>query len=414
MQERRWAGLPAIVLCAIAAGISYYLFARGVKLERNIEQGSDFCSAVFQASCDATLLSDYSKLFGVSFAAWGAAYYVTLLVLVLLSISLRGLMHRQLLTAAIVVNLGGIVVSGYLSWLLLSAKVAFCPLCFLTHVLNLLLLPTLLLFRGGGPGSVAADVASGLNFVFATRSKTTIENTARALAIVASLLVGVVVFEWFMLRSGSGVQSAAAPQQIIDNIMQTYMDEGVVEIAIGPDDPRMGPANAPLQLVVFGDFECPSCKANERRLERLMAALGDQLSIVFKHAPLSSECNPNVAANPHAYACGAALAGIAANMQGKFGPFHNAVYHLPGAPTPSAIEEVAQQLGLDVERLKRDMESDAAKEKLKQDVELAGKLKVILTPSMFLNGRALNNATAMHLGIIAQELLAGRQPPSGN
>jgi protein-disulfide isomerase len=95
-------------------------------------------------------------------------------------------------------------------------------------------------------------------------------------------------------------------------------------------------------------------------------------------------------------------------LQGQFVPFHDALFHLPGAPTPQAIESTAAGLGLDVARLRRDMESQAVRDRLKQDVELAARLKIVLTPSMFLNGRQINSALAIHLGTLCNELLKSR------
>lgn len=409
MQGKRWAGMIALVLCAVAGGISYYLFARGIELAKSGTLDSDFCSAVFDASCDATLLSGYSRFLGLSVAAWGAIYYGVIAVLILLGFVLRDLLHRQALSAALALNIFGLVFSGYLSWLMLSGQVSRCPLCFVTHVLNVALFPMLLWFRGKGLKSIFEDIAAGFAKVFSPRARMTVEDTARTLAFALVSLIAVVGFQWFVLQSrpASG-RTAALPDEIIANIMQAYMDEQVVEIPVAPGDPRLGSPDAPLQLVVFSDFECPSCKANERRLERLVASFGDRISIVYKNAPLSSDCNPGVLTNPHPHACNAAYAGIAAHLQGRFVPFHNALFHLPGAPTPQAIENTAISLGLDVARLKADMGSQQVRDRLKQDVDLAARLKIVLTPSMFLNGRQINSALAIHLGTLCNELLKNR------
>ncbi len=416
MQERRWAGMPALVLCAVAFGVSYYLFSRGVKLANSTAAGADFCSTVFQTSCDGTLLSEYSNFLGMSFAAWGAVYYLALFVLVLFSGLLRHIMHRQALSAAILLNLGGLVISGYLTWLLLSNKVPFCPLCFFTHVLNLLLFPTLLLFRGGTLGSVFGDAAKGIDFVFAGRAQSSPENAARALALLCTVLVGLVGYEWFALRAAP--QTAIAPitsvpvteGTLLQNLMAAYFDADPVDIPAGPSDPREGPADAPLQLVVFSDFECPSCKSNANLLARLVQAFGDKISIVYKNYPLSSECNPNIPSNPHPNACNAALGGIAAHMQGKFVPYHHLVYGAPGAPTAQYVEQSAQRIGLDMGKWNADKISEAARAALQADIDLAAKLRVTGTPALYLNGRFLASPISPHVGVIAQQLLTGTTP----
>src|SRR5215203_6618816 len=86
---------------------------------------------------------------------------------------------------------------------------------------------------------------------------------------------------------------------------------------IGPDDHVDGPADAPLELVMYGDFQCPYCAAAQGILRRVRTRLGDQLRFSFRHLPLD-EVHPD--------ARRAAEASEAAAAQGLFWEMHDALF----------------------------------------------------------------------------------------
>ena len=120
--------------------------------------------------------------------------------------------------------------------------------------------------------------------------------------------------------------------------------------------PALGPDQAPVTLVVFSDFECPWCTKEAPILQKLLAQNQDRLRIVFKHAPLPS----------HSRAEGAALAAIAAQLQGKFWPMHDALF--AGAPwTAETIQSAALKAGLNMELFRLDQAGTEAAARLAKD-----------------------------------------------
>ncbi len=415
MQSRKWAGAASVLLIAAGLGISLYLFARGNQLTQG-PAVSDFCNAVFDTSCDATLTSEYGHALGLSVAGWGVVYFAALAALVLGGIALRSVLLRAALAGALLLNLAGLVVSGYLAWLIVSGKVPVCPLCLVTHATNVLLFGALLLYRGESPTGFLKDTGAGLAYIFAPGQQSSPEQTTRLVAFVAAGLFVVATYQGLALRDqpppAAPVLSpvAATPEaastsrnnaeQAVRNIIQSYMDQDVIEIPVEADDPRLGPANAPAQLVVFSDFECPSCKAKSKLLLRLAETYGDRISIVEKNYPISSACNSAIVSNPHKFACNAAYAAVAAQMQGKYWPYHDLIYRLKNAPTLDALIQTARVAGLDLAKFSADMDSDAAKAKVKRDIDLGIKLKVIQTPTIYLNGRLLTAETSPQLPLL--------------
>ena len=155
-----------------------------------------------------------------------------------------------------------------------------------------------------------------------------------------------------------------------------------------------GPANARAQLEEFGDFECPPCALFHPILKRMHEEFGDRLRVTFRQFPLV----PN-----HQHALSAASAAEAAALQGKFWEMHHKLYenqktwHEAFDVRP-IFEGYAKEIGLDVERLKRDMNSDFVARRITEDGKRGRSLKVTGTPTVFLNGREVPFETIMDPG----------------
>jgi len=146
--------------------------------------------------------------------------------------------------------------------------------------------------------------------------------------------------------------------------------------------PERGPATAPFTIVVFGDFECPFCVRGSTTLSALRARHGDELRIVHKHFPLPG----------HDLATPAARAAHAASAQGKFWEFHDVLFKNQDKLSEQALQDIARELSLDLERWERDRTGTVAAERVARDLDLARRLQVDGTPTFFLNGRRVNGA----------------------
>ena len=141
--------------------------------------------------------------------------------------------------------------------------------------------------------------------------------------------------------------------------------------------PFLGKEDAPVTLVVFSDFQCPFCSKIQPLLDEVLEKNPDKVKIVFKHLPLQM----------HKQAHPAALAAIAAHEQGKFWQMHDALFAVAKQLNQENIEQAAKNIGLDMEKFKKDLASPATLEKLKKDMVDAGKAGVGGTPTLFINGR---------------------------
>jgi protein-disulfide isomerase len=157
--------------------------------------------------------------------------------------------------------------------------------------------------------------------------------------------------------------------------------ENPVKIDVG-SSPVRGPKNAKVTIVEFSDFQCPYCKRGMETMEEVLKMYPNDVKLVFKHLPLPF----------HPEAAPAARASYAAMKQGKFWEMHNALFENQRGLKAELYLTKAKELGLDIERFKKDMESEEAKAAVAADAELGKKNGIEGTPGFFVNGVAVKGA----------------------
>ena len=160
---------------------------------------------------------------------------------------------------------------------------------------------------------------------------------------------------------------------------------------LGPDDHVDGPPEGPLELVMYGDFQCPFCTAEQPILQRVRARLAGRLRFAYRQFPLRSV---------HPDAERAAQASEAAAAQGAFWPMHDALYGLRGKLGLEDIVAAAARIGLDAERIRAELDTGTYAALVQADVESGDASGVTGTPAFFTGG-------ARHVGgYDAQSLIA--------
>jgi protein-disulfide isomerase len=146
--------------------------------------------------------------------------------------------------------------------------------------------------------------------------------------------------------------------------------------------PVMGPADAPVTLVEFSDFQCPYCSLAVSKLNAVLKAYPKQVKLIFKQFPLDT----------HSQAAQAAAAAIAAHQQGKFWPMHDALFASRRDLSRPTILAFAGKTGLDMKRFTADLDSAETKKTVARDVEDGDKAGVEGTPSVYINGQKYNGS----------------------
>jgi Na+/H+ antiporter NhaA len=161
--------------------------------------------------------------------------------------------------------------------------------------------------------------------------------------------------------------------------------ETLVDLAVPVDPDRdhiRGPAEAPVTVVEYGDFECPYCGRAEPVVRELLAGFGD-IRYVWRHLPLS-DVHPNAEL--------AAEAAEAAAAQGRFWEMHDQLLDHQGELRPRDLRAYAERIGLALERFDDDLRRHAHAPRVEEDVDSADISGVTGTPTFFVNGRRHDGA----------------------
>ena len=152
------------------------------------------------------------------------------------------------------------------------------------------------------------------------------------------------------------------------------------EIFNDPATPVGGNPHGDVSIVEFFDYRCPYCKQVQPALETLLGQ-DPKLRFVYKEMPV---LGPSSVVAAHA--------ALAARLQGKYEPFHNAMMATKGQISEDVVYHVAGSVGLDVERLKRDMASPEIDQAVKANLALAEALDIRGTPGFIIGDHIIPGA----------------------
>ena len=212
---------------------------------------------------------------------------------------------------------------------------------------------------------------------------------------------------WYLKRKADVSATPSSPASLNNPVNSTSSVRTSSEP--GAEPPHMhGSPDAPVKLEEFGDFECPPCALLHPILQTMEKQFNGRISITFREFPLV----PN-----HQHALAAAQAAESAGLQGKFWEMHDLLYenqktwHEAFDVRP-IFEDYAKRIGLDVERYKRDLQSDIVAQRIFLDGKRGHALDVKGTPTLFLNGREVpfESLPADKLRVLINAELSGTHP----
>ena len=212
------------------------------------------------------------------------------------------------------------------------------------------------------------------------------------------------VEEWYRVNQarvqGAALEQVRAPirnyltQERMQDIRTQYLEalkaKTPVRINLEPprqriatsDSPARGPANAPIEMIEFSDFECPSCLRADPTVRQVMATYGDKVRLVYRHYPLPN--HPNARPAAEASACAA--------DQGKFWAYHDRLFTNRPKLDNADLKQHAVEIGLDAAKFNACLDGHTKKSKVDEDIRAAEEAGVNGTPAFFINGRSLSGA----------------------
>jgi protein-disulfide isomerase len=181
--------------------------------------------------------------------------------------------------------------------------------------------------------------------------------------------------------AGKAADAAPAPAAPTPPRPGRAVDPTVFKVPI-EDSPVKGNSDALVTVVEFSDYQCPFCSRAHATVQKLQEEYGDKLRVVMKQNPLSF----------HPRAKPAALAAMAAGEQGKYWEYHDKLFANAKELEDADLEKYAKEVGLNVDKWKKDMGNSKYQQIIDRDQGLAGQLGANGTPAFFINGRLLSGA----------------------
>ena len=170
--------------------------------------------------------------------------------------------------------------------------------------------------------------------------------------------------------------------------------------------PAEGWARAPdgssekVSIMVFSAYSCPYCDKARQMLASINAKYPGRVNVIFKHFPMTSDDKGLL---PHE-------AAEAAAAQGKFQAMHDALYEAGmDRQDRKAVEKIAQRLGLNMTNFRADLDKHIGRIRIEEDVAEAGALKVVATPTFYIDGYKLEGLQLQEtLEKLIEHRLAGK------
>jgi protein-disulfide isomerase len=180
--------------------------------------------------------------------------------------------------------------------------------------------------------------------------------------------------------------------------MSTSEWEAVLTAPVSEDrDHIQGPADAPVTLVEYGDYQCPYCGAAHRSVQEVQARMGNRLRFVFRNFPISTS---------HPRAEPAAAPAEAAAAQGRFWPMHDLIFENQKRLRDRDLRDYAEQVGLDLERFDAELAEHVHAARVHEDFMSGVRSGVNGTPTFFVNGARHDDSYDVETLLAALELAA--------
>jgi protein-disulfide isomerase/uncharacterized membrane protein len=340
---------------------------------------TSFCNVSQNVNCDVVLASRYGRFLEVPVPVWAILAFAAGAVLALPgALGAASALGDLLLVTLASASLGFTVVMAAIAGFVLKA---LCLLCLSMYAAVLawaiVVFPLALRFSAAGRWIGRRSTVYG----------------GAALGLIVATAAGV----WSAVRVPPALASVAAICETDPRFCEFYRERPVSDTAavLGTAPHAKGPAEAPVTVVEFSDFQCPACGQAFRDLHDLVRRRQD-VRVVFRHFPLDQSCNEAMGRDVHPMACLAARAAECAAQQGKFWEYHDLLFENQSMLSRDALFAFARDTGLDIARFRTCLDDPATLDLVREDVRAGIALGVESTPTIFIDGRRVEGALERH------------------
>ncbi len=432
----KWVALQvfAASLALMATAISYQLLAKHLSGSTGPAWFDAGCSdePESRANCAAVLASPYSYFPArtdenkdiknpLPVAFLGMVYY-SMLATWLIFVGRPSPQRWKYHLVPVVLVATGLMASAYYMYIMFAQLDQWCPWCLVTHVLNALIALSLFLMW---PSQSAEEKTRTQES--SKKSKKPADPPVRAahpstrLGWTCIFLMAAVAFgENMFLQAAKGYSRAEQLAHERDyyrteilrikgdgaTLYDRWRTSEKLDMTMdGTETFRTYARKSEdvLPVVVFSDFQCPSCRNTAEFLEKQVQGLfAGNLAIVFKHYPLDDECNNRTKGQTHPMACEASRWVEAARLVSGnpgFWQVHDILFENQKDLASGLIsnDSIAEALKIPVDKLTEALASSEIEDRIKKDVREAGRLNVHGTPSVYVMSRKVDSLAVREL-----------------
>jgi protein-disulfide isomerase len=206
--------------------------------------------------------------------------------------------------------------------------------------------------------------------------------------------------ELYLRRQAFGERQLAFERELRDKAgVQILLKPTRTQVPVPASAHSLGPADAPVTIVEFTDYQCPFCQRAQETVEEVLRRYEGKVRFVYRDLPLDM----------HSRAFAASRAARCAGEQGKFWEFHRDLLERPADLSDADLQRRASQLDLKADAFASCVASDRHDAAIRESLADASRLGVSATPTFFINGRMLSGARPFEQfrEIIDEELAQG-------
>ncbi len=390
-----------------------------VVVATGIQTGASLCKFSETFDCEPAIRSSWSAIFNIPLASYGMAFFSMFLILSLLSAEKSLFPKQKSASVFLLLSLLASLFSIFMFFISALVVGKYCPLCIATYLVCFSLFA--LSWWYGREDGFIQRVKLGVFSILSLPLLMIGAGKYREQAGVATARVGL-VGAFFVVFSVLAFPDYLANQFLVEvavkqDVLGRWMSEPQTELDVSLDgvvngDFTIGNPSAPIQVVEFSDFECPACRNAHGWLSPLLKEYKDKVFFVFRNFPLGKACNSMMPHDMHPSACFAAEFARCAGEQGKFfavADFFADFTLFDEENQPSKVEEAILKssniLGLDDQAIDGCLKSGRQRARIAQDVKDGQRLQIQGTPSVWINGRALQPVNRDAMKAVFDEIL---------
>lgn len=347
---------------AVGIGLSVKLTHQYYELRGGAGSFRSFCNYSASMNCDIVAASPYAELVaGIPLSSFASGWFLGLALLALMGMLMDD-WRKAAARALLLLSGAGLAISGFYLLVMASVLKTFCLFCLLI------------------------DGVSAVIFVLALLAHRTVKGAFAEgqLKTVAGVLAGSLFVAIVLSKSmDSAVMDSSTLKLRVDSVLATQP----VAVASGPEFPSLGPADAPVTIVEFSDFQCPYCRIGALTLNAVMNRYPAKVRVVFRNFPLDPSCNPLVQHSMHPAACESARTALCAQKQGKFKEVYESLFEHQSKLAPGKPLELAREAGANTDQLSACASQTDVNAAVSRDIDEGKRLGVQSTPTFFINGR---------------------------